>query len=157
MKSCFGFLFAVLFVLSCNEGLEPPPPPPPTGVLLGEVHYSGRWPSADSLREIRFVAMRLIPRAISDFTDLNNIEFSGGLRRNVDTDTFSIRRLPNGLYPYSGVAWRYGPNVFMDWKPVGLYSDPLGRGLDIRGDTVRVLIRVDFGNLPPFPPSGKAI
>jgi hypothetical protein len=146
-----------VILLSCNKGLEPPPPPPPNGSLIGIVQYSGRWPSEDSLKDLRFVAMRVFPRSVADFTDLNNIEYSPGLKRYVDRDTFRILSIPNGIYPYSGIAQRFGNNVFLDWRPLGLYEGNSGRGLEIFGDTVRIFVQVDFSRLPPFPPPSKQI
>jgi hypothetical protein len=147
-----GLFIALLLVVSCDYGLEPPPPRPPFGAIRGFIEYRGAWPPADSLRDFRFVAMRIIPDEVSDFINLNNIEFTPErLPINVAADTFLLAEVPNGFYLYNGIAQMYGPNVFADWRPVGLYTEN-GGTIDVRGDTVEINILVDFNNLPPFPP-----
>lgn len=147
-----GIFIVLLLLLSCEYGLEPPPPRPPFGAIRGYIQYQGIWPPADSLRDLRFVAMRIVPDDVSDFINLNNIDFTPQmLRTNVEADTFLLEQVPNGFYLYNGIAQMYGPNVFADWRPVGLYTDNNGT-IDLRGDTVEIEILVDFNNLPPFPP-----
>lgn len=144
-------LLLVLVALSCDGGLAPPAAPQP-GVIRGVVVYEGPWPSADSLFDLRFVAMRFVPRDTTDFLNLNQIVFNEPrLAFNVSRDTFLISSVAPGLFPYSGVAQKFGP-VLTQWRPVGLYEAEGGVFRVRPGDTVAVEIRVDFRNLPPFPP-----
>ena len=132
----------------CDGGLAPPADLGP-GTIRGSVRYVGRWPSADSLVDLRFVAMRFVPRDTTDFLQLDNLVFSpAGLARNVNADTFRVEGVPPGTYVYAGVAQRYGASLFA-WRPVGLVSAPF----EVRsGKTATVSVDVDFGRLPPFPP-----
>lgn len=149
-------VFLLLLFTGCDGGLEPVQPPP-FGTVKGIVTYEGTWPPADSLRDLRFVAMRITPKSVADLTDLNNIVYTEkGLKRNVERDTFEISTIPNGTYPYCGVAQQYGRNLFTDWRPVGLYEDEFGRGLLVRGDTVFISVHVIWGVYPPFPPIGES-
>jgi hypothetical protein len=145
MRRC---LLLVLLVSACDGGLAPPEGGG-TGVIQGVVRYTGRWPSQDSLVDLRFVAMRFIPKDTTDFLQLGNLVFTPTrLRDNVTTDTFVVPDAPTGNYLYSGVAQHYSTALFA-WRPLGLVAGPF----TVRaGETTRVTVDVDFSNLPPFPP-----
>lgn len=137
-------------VASCDGGLSPPEAET-TGVILGGVDYLGPWPDADSLIDLRFVAMRFVPRDTSDFLQLNRIVFSDPLAVGVVRDSFTIAGVRPGVFVYSGIAQQYSSNLF-SWRPVGLYEENDGV-FHVRGDdTVRIGLHVDFRNLPAFPP-----
>lgn len=137
-------------VLGCDHGLVPPDAPE-TGQLVGTIVYTGEWPPLDELNDLRFVAMRFVPRDTSDFLQLNRMVISAGLRRHVNTDSFEILEVPSGLYPYSGVAQKFDSDL-LSWRPVGLYTDSGGVFAVDPNKTTRISILVDFANLPPFPP-----
>lgn len=86
---------------------------------------------------------------IEIIADFQNLKFSDRLSYNVDTDTFLVDDLENGVYQYNAVVQQFG-GIF-DWRPVGVYDDNDGVIL-IEGETVHIIIEVDFDNLPPFPP-----
>ena len=137
---------------ACYGGLQPAgPDSDDRGVITGIVTYSGEWPPADSLLDLRFVPLRSEPKTAQDiFSDIDNLVFSERLDYFVDSDTFLVDEVQNGVYTYNTIAQRFGDELFADWRPVGIYSEDDGIIL-MQGDTVRISIRVDFDNLPPFP------
>ncbi len=144
---------SLLCAAGCDGGLAPPAPESP-GAIRGVVHYAppDAWPAADSLRDLRFVAMRFVPRDTADFLNLNALVFNEPrLAFNVARDTFFIPNVAPGLYLYSGVAQKFGPAI-TQWRPVGLFETDGGIFRVRPGDTVGVEVRVDFRNPPPFPP-----
>lgn len=142
---------ASVVLAACDAGLAPPREA--FGTIVGTVRYTppDAWPPADSLRDLRFVAMRFIPQDTSDFLQLNRLVFSERLPTNVAADTFVVSDVPTGRYLYSGIAQQYSP-ALVDWRPLGVYT--AGDGFFDVGaeDTVRLALTVDFRNLPPFPP-----
>lgn len=140
-----------MVLFSCEGGLEPPmDEPDPTGVITGIVTYSGEWPPADSLKDLRFVPLKSVPQKPQDiFADFNNLVFSERLKFDVEQDTFTVSQVPNGNYVYNAVAQNFG--TFTEWRPIGLYKENDGL-IIMEGDTVSITIHVDFDNLPPFPP-----
>lgn len=147
----FALLISTLLLINCEGGLEPPLEEiNPTGVIRGIVTYSGEWPAADSLEDLRFVPLKSVPQTAQDiFSDLENLVFSEKLDYRVERDTFTVEGVPNGVYVYNAVAQQYGTNIFADWRPVGVYQDNDGI-IIVNGDTTSVSIHVDFENLPPF-------
>jgi hypothetical protein len=142
-------LLLALALGGCDGGLKPPDQS--TGSIRAFIAYPppDQWPSADSLRDLRFVALRFVPRDTTDFFDLNRISFSDGLRRRVLRDTVLLRDVPATFYPYAGVAQQFSADL-LDQRPVGLVP---GDGFLVpRGDTVEVRVEVDFRSPPPFPP-----
>jgi hypothetical protein len=151
MRSSGIVLATLLVAFGCAHGLAPPDSPP-EGVIHGIVTYEGAWPPADSLHDIRFVAMRFVPTDTSDFLQLNRLIFSRqGLRRHVDADTFVVDQVPPGTFVYSGIAQKYGPALFA-WRPLGLYEENGGVFQVRQRDTTRLHIHVNFGVRPAFPP-----
>ncbi len=146
------FLCAILLIfLGCEGGLEPPQPAPPSGAIEGFVEYIGKWPSPDSLFDLRFVAFKTPPQSPADFFDLSNLVFSNRLTYYVDDDQFFIEDVDNDTYRYNVIAHQYGQVVTANWRPVGLYRSNNGI-FTVRGDTIQISITVDFSDLPPFPP-----
>lgn len=122
----------------------------PTGVITGIVTYSGEWPPADSLKRLVFVPLKNKPRTAQDiFADIDNLVFSEQLDYFEETDTFTVKDVPNGRYIYNAVAQQYGDRLFQDWRPVGLYEEN-GGVIIVDGDTTSITVHVDFDNLPPF-------
>ena len=144
-------LLALLLIYTgCDHGLEPPDAPP-FGSIRGTVTYVGVWPSLDSLRDLRFVALPFVPRDTLDlFRCLSQLVFSERLAYNIQADTFFVDSVQAQLYVYSGVAQKFSQNLF-DWRPVGLADlfqvHP--------GEVTELSIRVDFDNIPPFPPGNE--
>lgn len=81
--------------------------------------------------------------------DFQNLQFSNRLSYNVDSDSFLLEDVVNGVYQYNAIVQQYG-GIF-DWRPVGVYDENDGV-ITIEGETVHIHIEVDFDNLPPFPP-----
>ena len=145
----------ILAFSACETGLEPPPPEPePVGAIQGTVTYSGNWPPASQLRQLFFVPLDFKPTSLLEIlTEFNqgNLKASEPLTLNVESDTFFVGDLDNGTYVYNIIANQFGPNLFTDWRPVGVF-DENGGVIEILGDTVQISIHVDFSNFPPFPP-----
>lgn len=144
---------AVLWLIGCDHGLQPPAEPA-TGVIHARITYEGgeeSWPSPDSVRDIRFVAMRFVPRDTADFLQLNRLVFSDGLDREVDAQDIAIPEVETGLFLYSGVAQQFSPDLF-DWRPVGLVTENDGVFVVSEDETTTVEVLVNFDNPPPFPP-----
>lgn len=131
----------------CTSGLEPPPEPG-FGRIEVQISYVGAWPPAEEVRDLRFVALRFVPRDTTDLLQLNRMVISGGLARNVWADTVALEMVPEGTYVYAGVAQQFSADLF-DWRPVGLVE---GSFDVLPNATSRVWANVDFGDLPPFPP-----
>jgi hypothetical protein len=170
-----GFLFlGALFFFSsgCDKGLEPP---------TGESGFSGvirfkHWPSADSVRELRIIAFQSYPSDSSSIlVDLlygyalvypqigrpnllldttQQVLFADSIKYSFSTGETTLKV---GVYNYVALAWRYGPIVWSDWRPAGVYS--LGPG-QFDAAPVRVLLHknvtgidilADFSNPPPKP------
>ena len=147
----FLLLALLLIYTGCDHGLEPPDAPP-VGSIRGTVTYVGPWPPSDSLRDLRFVALPFVPRDTLDlFRELSQLVFSERLAYYVQADTFFVDSVQAQLYVYSGVAQKFSQNLF-DWRPVGLADL-----FQVRpGEVTELSIRVDFDNIPPFPPGNES-
>lgn len=146
-------LVAALGLAACEGGLVVPDEETP-GAIAGTITYAhgiDGWPPDSMLFDLRFVAMRFIPEDTADFLQLNRLEISNRLRTRVARDSFLIDDVAPGVFPYSGVAYRYSEDIF-DWKPVGLYEEDGGVMTVRTGETTRVSVVVDFENPPIFPP-----
>ena len=147
-------LLPILFlILGCDHGYVPPEDPA-RGAISGTVTYEGAWPASESLFDVRFVAMRVVPegpQTIIDEFEKQRIVLSQGLRRPTTADSFFIASVITGPYVYSGIAIQQSSNVF-DWLPVGLYADNAGIIQVTPNDTAFIHVHVDFNNPPPFPP-----
>ncbi|MDZ4698085.1 MAG: hypothetical protein SH809_00145 [Rhodothermales bacterium] len=145
-------LVVVLAALTgCDHGLEPPDRDA-VGALRGTVTYTGVWPPADSLFDLRFVGMRFTPQDTSDFLQLNRMVISPGLQRNVAQDSFFIDGIDAGVLVYNGIAEKFGPGI-LDWRPAALFSGGDGTILIREGEVATIQIDVDFSSRPPFPPN----
>ena len=145
LSLCLGVL-----VSACDSGLQPPEDEG-TGVITGTITYTGDWPDASQLQDLRFIAMRFVPRDTTDFFRLNEMVISDGLPRNVQTHSFRIEDAPVGTYFYSGVAQKYSEDLLAG-RPVGLVDGNGGLFTVTRGSTVTVHVDVDFDHPPDFPP-----
>ncbi len=149
----FFSILLIVFLISCEGGLAPiEQEPEPFGVIVGTVTYTGDWPPPNELQELVFVPLPFKPQTFLEvILDLDNVRFSDRLQFNVDEDTFVIDEIENGTYIYNIIANQFGPNVFSDWRPLGVYTENDGV-ITVEGDTTYIQIDVDFNNLPPFPP-----
>ncbi|TDI76657.1 MAG: hypothetical protein E2O84_02145 [Bacteroidetes bacterium] len=147
------FLTAVLYLQGCDGGLAPPELKP-FGSISGIITYSGSWPPADSLDDLRFIAMRFIPADTADFLQLNKMEISSSLDLFVDTDSFLIENVIPGGFFYSGVAQKFSIDL-LAWRPVGLVEENGGIFEVEPASRTVVSIHVDFDHLPPFPPESQ--
>ncbi len=142
--------------LSCDHGFEPPPELG-AGRIVVDLSYEGRIPPSDSLNDLRFVAMRFLPRDTADFLMLNEIEFSTSIKPVWLNDTLRffeqiiLDPVQEGDYVYNGVAQQFSESFF-DWQPVGLVLEGDGMFMVMKDQTTRVSVHVDFYNRPPFPP-----
>lgn len=146
-------LLAAIWLVGCDHGLEPPAEPA-TGVIQARITYEGgleSWPRSDSLRDLRFVAMRFVPSDTADFLQLNRMVFSEGLERNVEAQDITIPQVETGLFVYSGVAQQFTTDLF-DWRPVGIVTQNDGIFVVSEDETTTVDVVVNFDNPPPFPP-----
>ena len=150
-----GLIFLILTsilasITACDSGLAPPEDLG-TGSLDVRVTYSGEWPPAEELNDLRFIAMRFTPADTSDFFRLNEMIISTRLDANVSSDAFRIEAAPTGTYFYTGIAQQFSNNL-LSWRPIGLYTDNMGVFSIGRGQEITLDIRVDFADLPEFPP-----
>jgi hypothetical protein len=162
----FARALVVVFIFSaCDTGLAPLNEP---SGFRGVVRFQN-WPPADSVREIRIVAFEQYPTDSAGIlasliagTAAVYPELEQRLPRFVDTLGYEFTtkkglnlRVTN--YNYIIVAQQYGPNVFTDWKPAGVYAtrpdsfEPAPLRILLHRITPNVDINVDFNNPPPRP------
>ena len=146
-------LSGVLAASGCDAGLEPPPEPK-AGAIEVIIDYAGAWPPPSELKDLRFVAMRFVPRDTADFLQLNRMAISDRLAFNVDADTVLLPDVEAGPYPYSGVAQQFAADL-LAWRPVGLVAGDGGLVIVEPGDTASVSMTVDFDDPPVFPPPAQ--
>jgi len=142
-----------LLLAGCDSGLAPPPPSP-LAAIEGTVYYNGPWPPPDSVRELRFVAMRFVPQSALDLLlRFNELVISDTLRRFVDSDTFRVvidlKGVAADTFRYSGIAWKFGPGL-LDWRPLVVYDRPL---ILRPGERRPIVLEADFRNPASFPGS----
>ncbi len=164
-----------------------PPPPPidpnaPTG--FGGTIYFRNWPHIDSVDnvvwELRLAIFKQIPVDTSGlfnellrgnvliYPQIGQTAFSKRdprdstgrtLRDTIQYEiyfTTDLDSLPKS-YNYAAMAWRFSPNLFVDWKPAGLYAtQPYGftpKTITVRKNIFlrNIDIYCDFRNPPPKP------
>ncbi len=139
-----------LALLSACDGGIAPPETTRVGTISGTVTYSSPWPPEDQFQEIRFVALRFVPRDTADFLQLNRISFSDPLTYGLAADSFVVADVPVGFFPYSGIARQETDDIF-SWGPIGLYQESDGVFNVVEGETTFVSVVVDFTSPPDFP------
>jgi hypothetical protein len=168
-----GALFvaaAAAFVGGCNEGLGPIYEE--TG-FAGVIHYSN-WPPLDQVWELRLLVFDNVPSdsssllqlLLSSLTDPGHIVLypalgTPGLPKLVDATSYKLTTSGSTLqvrrYNYVVLAWRYGPNLFADWRPAGVFTynqttlEPAPVNVRNRRLLENIDIFVDFTRLPPKP------
>ena len=162
LATCLPLVLLACLALSCDHGLSPEmarASASETPGFEGTITVTSRWPAADSLMDLRVVAIRVFPptNILQEYLN-GTLLFSDKLVLNQDTQTYTLR-MPglSGVFQYVAVAQQYAANPFADWRVVGVYTTTgnpaahapvdLGAGLFRRG----IDITVDFINLPPQP------
>ncbi len=154
----------------CDKGLGPIHEE--TG-FEGIIHYSN-WPPIDQVWELRLLVFENVPSDSSSLVQLllSSITNPGsivlypalgtpGLPKLVDTTHYKLTTSGSTLlvkrYNYIVLAWRYGPNSFVDWRPAGVYTynqttlEPAPVNVRNRRLLENIDIFVDFTKLPPKP------
>lgn len=156
LRDCCGtaiirvVLILTFVLVGCDHGFEPPEKPS-VGTIHATVTYVGTWPARSEMVDLRFVAMRFVPRDTADFLQLNRMAISDRLSYGVDTESFELADVETGAFLYSGVAQQFTKDL-LSWRPLGLYEETGGIFFVITDDTTRLALEVDFSNPPPFPP-----
>jgi len=151
-------IFTGILLVSCDHGLDPEQ-------ALGDPGFGGTisvrmaWPPPDSVRQLRVVAFRTYPPNEVLTEVLNGTAvFSDELPYGEAEISYTIQDPTfRGVFEYIAVAQNYGPDLFTQWRAVGVYTvtgdvqlpSPvdLGDGRFVEG----IDIVVDFINLPPQP------
>lgn len=150
---------------SCNGGLDPIAAQQQQKALpsiSGTITYKGgidAWPPADSIKDIRVVALtRYPPPDIIAEVLSKKAYFTDGLPSPADTTTYIITfpsPAPQRLAAIV-VAQQYGEDITKHWRVIGIYSltgdnQPSPVDLGIQATQQHIDITVDFSNLPPQP------
>lgn len=152
------------FAFGCDGGLDPTSQPP-EAILGGRLIVRGgtaSYPPRDSLFDLRVVAFRTIPRDSSIIAAVLGGQAYFTPTSVLDSSSYTItisftESTPDPLrLEYIAVAQQYGPNVFSDWRVVGVYAaDTLWTPRAVvltRGERrTDVDITIDFRNPPPQP------
>jgi hypothetical protein len=149
-----------IFFIGCDKGLAPAPEPQPYG-FEGTIYFQN-WPPRNNVIDLRVVVFKNYPpRNIFAEISQGNAKYSETLLPYYGSDSASytlyLSPLPPGRYEYIVVAQQFGPNIFNDWRAVGVYyanSDTTSPAVLIvpENTVVRgVNINVDFQNPPPQP------
>lgn len=153
-----------LLLCHCNGGLDPTALPP-NAELGGRLTVRGgneSYPPRDSILDLRVVAFRTMPRDSSIIAAVlaGQAYFTPTSILDSTRYTISISFTEGTPEPlrleYIAVAQQYGPNVFRDWRVVGVYaSDSLWTPKAVvltRGERRSDIdITIDFRNPPPQP------
>ncbi len=143
-------LISLALLLGCDHGLVPPDSPS-SGTIRASVTYIGVWPLESEVHDLRFVAMRFVPRDTADFLQLNRMAISDRLEYNVRSQEVEISEVETGAFLYTGIAQQFSKDL-LSWRPLGLYEENDGVFFVTKSETTDVSIVVDFANLPVFPP-----
>jgi len=152
-RSAHFSILVLCLLTACDHGLAPPPPVKPG--FGGRIAYKGTWPPADSIKLLAVVAFKHYPPSnIAGDVLSGEALFDTALARNVEVQDYRIFSEP-GRFEFVVVAQQYGPNIFTDWRIIGVYSDDperrIPKAVVIPPETFvsNVNISVDFDNLPP--------
>lgn len=157
-------LVQCLHYTSCNSGLEPISAT--QTYMRGSITYvsdSTTFPKADSLRDLRVVAFKEIPRDTNVLLTIlsgNAIFTSQSL---LDSSSYKLdvpiqdSLATNGItYKYICVAQQFGSNLNSDWRVVSIYSttgNNVPASINFKRGTQRndVNFTIDWRNIPPQP------
>ncbi len=158
-------LVGLLLFPSCVTGLSPLNEP---SGFRGVVRFKN-WPPPDSVRELRIVAFEKLPKdttnifaALIDGKAAVYPEIERRLPIHVDSIEYEFTtksgfNLKVTNYEYVIVAWQYGPFIFTDWLPAGVYAlrpnsfEPAPVRVLLHRIIPNVDIEVDFRNHPQWP------
>jgi hypothetical protein len=153
-----GRVFSPILVLcllsACDHGLVPPPAFRPG--FGGRIAYKGNWPPADSIKLLAVVAFKHFPPTnIAAEVLSGEAVFDTALAKNVGFQDYAIYTEP-ARFEYVVVAQQFGPNIFSDWRVIGVYAEPGSiepTPVVVTRDVFvsNVNITVDFDHLPPNP------
>jgi hypothetical protein len=172
-------IFLVLCALfpGCDRGLGP---------ITEETGFRGiitykNWPRSDSLFGLRVVAFEQYPADSTGIMlallgghaavyphvttgvvpSMTILGYTASDPVHADTIHYVFTKegtlLKEGTYNYVVLAWQYGPNVFADWAPIGVYTakpgtfEPAPVFVQERRMRDDINIIADFHNLPPKP------
>jgi hypothetical protein len=155
----------VLLQFGCDKGLEP-------GSVItpgfgGEIYYNSAIPlkpPLDSLFDLRVVAVPYFPVDTSFYVIFrkiinDTIAYSPASIPTADsgkTVSYEMLVKPKSYY-YIAVVQQFGPDVFSQWRVVGIYgysaASPSPKPVTVpSGGFIKgINIVVDFKNLPPQP------
>ncbi|MCX7929744.1 MAG: hypothetical protein N2663_03370 [Chlorobi bacterium] len=153
-----------MWVIGCDGGLDPTALPPDAQISGSLIVRGGpaSYPPRDSLFDLRVVAFRTIPRDSSIIAAVLGGQAYFTAMSVLDSSRYTITIPFTGITPdplrleYIAVAQQYGPNVFSDWRVVGVYAaDSLWTPKAVvltRGERrIDIDIEIDFRNPPPQP------
>jgi hypothetical protein len=156
VKNTSKIWFVLCFILAlsaCDHGIGPPPAAKPG--FGGRISYKGKWPPADSIELLAVVAFKQFPptNIIADILSGNAV-YDTALARNVQFQDYQLFTEPV-TFEYVVVAQQYGPDIFSQWRVVGVYSEDsvqaIPRTVSVSPGTFvsGIDIRVDFDHPPP--------
>ena len=156
-------ILTVLFGAGCSEhGLNPDTFKDPG--FSGTISFEGAIPPADSLRDLRVVAVPYYPiDTVFQTIILKIIEGTIPFGENISAKAVSgtsVRyemQVKPQTYPYVAVVQQFGADVFSQWKVVSVFG--LNKTGTVPGSvlvedgkvTQNINFTVDFYNLPPQP------
>jgi hypothetical protein len=163
-------LLLILFLNSCDHGLEPRPPE--TSGFSGTIYFNSSWP--DSVKRSFLVVFENPLLEPTDFT-IENLKFlSREIPLGVQSHEFSSLDsayippnpgpFPSGLYAYVAVVQQSTENLSLarkDWFVSGIYyalGDTINPATMVIPESTfvkNINIRVDFNNPPTQPPGGN--
>lgn len=161
-----ALLVTGLLAADCNEELGPLNEP---SGFAGVIRFKN-WPPATDIKEMRLVALTEIPQ---DSASVIPMLLAGKaavfpplpgdyFQTLVDSIVYEFTdksgtNLQVRNYPYVAVWYQYGPRIYNDWRPAGVYSTgpgpftPTPIHVILHHVIPNVNIQVDFKNLPPLP------
>lgn len=160
----FYIIVYLLFLFSCDHGIDPGEPVVPTSSpsgISGTIFYQN-WPTPDSLYNLKLVIFKSYPPVdiVGEVTGGSAIAYPATLDENlpynVDSTNYMVE-LDKGRYEYIAIAQQYGPGIFFDWRAVGQYDttlyDSIPTAVNVFEDsiTININIYVDFDSLPGQP------
>jgi hypothetical protein len=156
-------ILAVLFNAGCSEqGLNPDTFKDPG--FSGTISFESAIPPADSLRDLRVVAVPYYPiDTVFQTLILKIIEGTIPFGENISTKASSGTTMRYEMqvkpqaYPYVAVVQQFGADVFSQWKVVAVFG--LNKTVTVPASvlvedgkvTQNINFTVDFYNLPPQP------
>ena len=150
---------------SCDDGLGPISNP---SGISGVLRFKN-WPRADSVQELRLVAFKQYPHdstlllleyalgRAAVYPPIGSTAFPKFLDSIPYSFTTEHTTLQVDKYDYIVVAWRYGRNPLVDWRPAGVYTiepstfNPAPVRILLHRIIPEINIECDFSNPPPRP------